>query len=87
LVGDRWFPLDIPSGDESGLKIHTSFCLESSGDIASLELAWDASDGLHYSERRGYWLTPSITVWSAPTCAEDVTAPPFPPEPPNPPGR
>jgi len=75
IVGDMYLPLEIPSGDTSGLKIHTSFCLAGRGDLESLELAWDAVENLHYDEQRGYWLSPSITVWSAPTCTDDMTTP------------
>ena len=43
------------------------------------QMAWEVADNLRHSERRGYWLTPSIEVWSAPTCAGDLTTPPQPP--------
>lgn len=72
-VDRRWYPLEIPSVEESGLKIHTRFCLVD-GETVSLELEWDIDEALHWNEQRGYWLTPSLDVHSPPTCAEDMTA-------------
>jgi len=54
----RWYPLEIPSEDESGLEVPTGFCLVD-GETASLELDWNVDEALHWSERRGYWLEPS----------------------------
>lgn len=70
----RWYPLQIPSEDESGLKVHLSFCLID-GETHSLELDWNVEEALHYSEQRGYWLEPSLDVSHAPTCADDMRAP------------
>ena len=70
----RWYPLEIPSVDESGLKVNMSFCLID-GETHSLDLDWNAEDNLHYSEERGYWLTPVLDVSHAPTCADDMKAP------------
>lgn len=71
----KWYPLEIPSGDQSGLKVHTGFCLVE-GEASSLELDWNVDESLHYSEERGYWLTPSIETFSPPTCADDLRTPP-----------
>lgn len=74
-VDRKWYPLEIPSAEESGLKVHTRFCMVD-GDAASVELDWDVDESLHYSEERGYWLTPSIETFSPPTCADDLRTPP-----------
>lgn len=74
-VDRRWYPLEIPSEDQSGLKVHTGFCLVD-GETSSLELDWDVDESLHYSDQRGYWLTPSLETFSPPTCADDLRTPP-----------
>jgi hypothetical protein len=74
-VDRRWYPLEIPSGDRSGLKVHTRFCLVD-GEATSLELDWNVDESLHYSEERGYWLDPSLETFSPPTCADDLRTPP-----------
>ena len=72
-VDNQWHWLDIPSGDESGLKIHTQFCL--ADDVTTnLQLEWNLEDALQHNDQRGYWLTPSIDVFSPPTCVDDMTA-------------
>jgi hypothetical protein len=74
-VDRKWYPLEIPSGDESGFKVHTGFCMVE-GDATSVELDWNVDESLHYNEERGYWLTPSIETFSPPTCADDLRTPP-----------
>lgn len=74
-IDRKWYPLEIPSGDESGFKVSTRFCMVE-GEATSVELDWDVDDSLHYSEERGYWLTPAIETFSPPTCADDLRTPP-----------
>jgi len=74
-IDRQWYPLAIPSQDSSGLKFHTEFCLYD-GETLSLEMDFDIDESLHYNESRGYWLEPSITVQSPPTCVEDMRNPP-----------
>jgi hypothetical protein len=75
LVDRTWHPLEIPSVEQSGLKVHTNFCLLD-GETSSLELDWNADEALHYNEQRGYWLEPSLETFSPPTCADDLRTPP-----------
>lgn len=74
-IDGKWLPLEIPSGDTSGLKVHTSFCLID-GETHSLELNWkvEVEDALHYNEEQGWMLRPSLEVSNAPTCADDMKA-------------
>jgi hypothetical protein len=74
-IDRKWYPLEIPSEDKSGLKVHTGFCLVD-GEAASLELDWNVDEALHYNEKRGYWLEPSLESFSPPTCADDLRTPP-----------
>lgn len=74
-VDRTWYPLEIPSSDKSGLKVHTGFCLVD-GETSSLELDWNVDESLHWSEERGYWMDPSLQSFSPPTCADDLRTPP-----------
>jgi hypothetical protein len=61
--------LEIPSGEQSGFKIHVSFCLDEDEDNV-LTLEWDVAAGLHHNAKKGYWLTPSVHIADAPSCAK-----------------
>jgi hypothetical protein len=74
-VDRKWYEVEVPSGEESGLKIHTTFCMVA-GDPENLHIEVDVDESLHYNEQRGYWLTPSISVVSTPSCTDDLATPP-----------
>ena len=74
-VDRKWYPLEIPSGDTSGLKIDAAFCLLE-GEIDVLTLKWDVDESLKYNEQKGYWMNPVIKPWSPPTCTDDLRTPP-----------
>ncbi len=84
-LGGETFPLDISSGDTSGLKIHGEFCVHEHADDDDdddddpehvLYLSWDVGDvgdageGIRHSDQRGYWLVPSIQIDGAPGCGD-----------------
>jgi hypothetical protein len=71
IIIDVSYPVEIPSGDTSGLKFKTNFCVER-GTIEHLNLEWTVDDYFHHSDERGYWLEPSIKIISPPTCTDDV---------------
>ena len=75
LMDGRTVALDVPSGEQSGYKIHGYFCLdgeeaenEDGQPEAELWLAFDFEKGIKYSDQRGYWLVPSVQILDAPTC-------------------
>jgi hypothetical protein len=72
-VDGRWLDLEVPSGKQTGFKIHTNFCLVEH-EYANLNLRWNVEESIHYNEARGYWLTPSIHVASPPSCTDDIRA-------------
>jgi hypothetical protein len=74
-VDGKWYEVEVPSGSQSGIKIHTMFCMVE-GDPENLRIEFDVDDSLHYSEQRGYWMTPSMDVHSMPSCTDDLATPP-----------
>jgi hypothetical protein len=72
VVGGETFPLTIPSGDASGLKIGSGFQLEDCG-MLSVTLDWDAGAHLMHNAQ-GYKLSPVIEVESM-SAVGDCSAP------------
>ncbi|MCA9651007.1 MAG: DUF4382 domain-containing protein [Myxococcales bacterium] len=76
-VGNEAQPLEIPSGQSSGLKIHGELCVAHDDDPEDepaeheLVLRWDVDEGIRYSDERGYWLVPSVHIDDAPACPSD----------------
>lgn len=73
-IGRMWRRLRVPSGEQSGFKIHTSFCLED-GVTTTIQLEWDIAELLHYNDTKGWWMEPAVTVPTPPTCATDKRTP------------
>ena len=74
-VDRKWYDLEIPSADSSGLKIDAEFCLLD-GQIDVLTLRWDIDKLRQYSAHKGYWMNPVINAWTPPTCTDDLRTPP-----------
>ena len=73
-VDHKWYEVEVPSGEQSGLKIHTTFCIVD-GDAENLGIEFDVGESLHWSQQRGWWLTPSMNVFSPPSCTDDLATP------------
>lgn len=73
-VGGVWFRVTIPSGEQTGFKVHTNFCLVE-GETTSLDLDWNVARSVHHNDEKGWWVDPSIEIHSPPTCTEDLRTP------------
>lgn len=61
VVNGQMYPLNIPSGDQSGLKLNHQFNIEANG-LYELTLDFDASRSIHVTGNNQYQMRPVIRV-------------------------
>jgi len=61
VVDGETFPLMIPSGTQSGIKLNHGFEL-TEGTLTSITLDFDAGESVHYTPGNGWMMRPVIDV-------------------------
>jgi len=62
MVDDTLYTINVPSGVQSGIKIHTNLTISSTDSITIITLDYDAAESIHKTGNGKYEMRPTIKL-------------------------